>query len=407
PSPTDPMSAMIARLKELSLQVKHAFWETQPVVQFQDLGNAALSEGPIEPQIPVSELRQEPYDLPPPFEWTTCDIDAGEEDWTDLHGLLTDHFMESENSRYDFSKEYLLWALHPPGFHRSWLLGVRAKASKKLVAFIAAVPVRIRIRSEVVPTAKISFLCLHERVRSKRLTPVMIREIARRVHLENVWQGAFASDKVLTFPVTIFRSWNRFLNVAKLVDVDFFERGPRMTTSRAVKLYKLPDKAPTPGFRKMRADDVPKVTRLVGNHLRQFVVGAEFHEADVSHWLVPRPDVVDTYVVECPESREITDLCSFYHLSMPVLGNAYHSALRVARCYYNVATATPPARLAADALAAAKATGADVFVAFDVMDNNEAVFEELKFERGCRQLNFYLYNYRQNEILLPSDFGIV
>ena len=35
---------------------------------------------------------------------------------------------------------------------------------------------------------EINFLCVHKKLRTKRLAPVLIKEITRRVNLEGVWQ---------------------------------------------------------------------------------------------------------------------------------------------------------------------------------------------------------------------------
>lgn len=37
-------------------------------------------------------------------------------------------------------------------------------------------------------TVEINFLCVHRRLRQKRLAPVLIREITRRVNLCGIWQ---------------------------------------------------------------------------------------------------------------------------------------------------------------------------------------------------------------------------
>lgn len=62
----------------LALNTRHRFWETQPVGQFKDRENPNLGEGPIEPPTPLSEVRQEPYNLPSQYEWCTCDIESEE-----------------------------------------------------------------------------------------------------------------------------------------------------------------------------------------------------------------------------------------------------------------------------------------------------------------------------------------
>lgn len=55
------------------------------------------------------------------------------------------------------------------------LTGVRVSANKKLVAFISAIPATIRVRMSGVRMVEINFLCVHKKLRSKRLAPVLIR----------------------------------------------------------------------------------------------------------------------------------------------------------------------------------------------------------------------------------------
>ncbi|XP_050219292.1 glycylpeptide N-tetradecanoyltransferase 1 [Mercurialis annua] len=386
---------------------KHKFWETQPVGQFKDLGDTSLPEGPIEQPTPLSEVKQEPYNLPAPYEWTICDIDS-EETCNEVYNLLKSNYVEDDENmfRFNYSKEFLRWALRPPGYYRSWHIGVRAKTSKKLVAFITGVPARIRAREEVVKMAEINFLCVHKKLRSKRLAPVMIKEVTRRVHLENIWQAAYTAGVVLPTPITTCQYWHRSLNPKKLIDVGFSRLGARMTMSRTIKLYKLPDSPATPGFRKMELRDVPSVTRLLRNYLSQFVVAPDLDEDDVEHWLLPTEDVVDSFLVESPETHEITDFCSFYTLPSSILGNQNYSTLKAAYSYYNVSTKTPLLQLMNDALIVAKQKDFDVFNALDLMQN-ESFLKELKFGPGDGQLHYYLYNYRIRSALTPSELGLV
>nr|XP_016510059.1 PREDICTED: glycylpeptide N-tetradecanoyltransferase 1-like [Nicotiana tabacum] len=393
--------------ESLSLAKRHKFWETQPVGQFKDLGDASLPEGPIEPPTPLSEVKQEPYNLPSPYEWTTCDMDL-EEMCNEVYVLLTNNYVEDDENmfRFNYSKEFLRWALRPPGFYRSWHIGVRVKTSKKLVAFITGVPARIRARDTVVTMAEINFLCVHKKLRSKRLAPVMIKEVTRRVHMENIWQAAYTAGVVLPTPISTCQYWHRSLNPKKLIDVGFSRLGARMTMSRTIKLYKLPDQTVTPGFRKMEPHDVPAVTRLLRNYLKQFVVAPDFDENDVEHWLLPKEGVIDSYLVESPETHEITDFCSFYTLPSSILGNQNHSTLKAAYSYYNVSTKTPLIQLMNDALIVAKQKDFDVFNALDVMQN-ESFLKELKFCPGDGKLHYYLYNYRLKHVLRASELGLV
>lgn len=402
------IDALARKVQEsLSLSKRHKFWETQPVGQFKDLGDTSLPEGPIEQPAPLSEVKQEPYNLPAPYEWVTCDMDS-EEVCSEVYTLLTNNYVEDDENmfRFNYSKEFLQWALRPPGYFRSWHIGVRVKTSKKLVAFITGIPAKIRVRDAVVLLAEVNFLCVHKKLRSKRLAPVMIKEVTRRVHLENIWQAAYTAGVVLPTPITTCQYWHRSLNPKKLIDVGFSRLGARMTMSRTIKLYKLPEQTSTPGFRKMEPHDVPAVTRLLRNYLMQFAVAPDFDENDVEHWLLPKENVVDSYLVESPDSHELTDFCSFYTLPSSILGSQNHSILKAAYSYYNVSTKTPLLQLMNDALIVAKKKEFDVFNALDVMQN-ETFLKELKFGPGDGKLHYYLYNYRLKHVLRSSELGLV
>ncbi|KAH9608823.1 hypothetical protein KSS87_014295 [Heliosperma pusillum] len=402
------MEAIARRMQEsLAIENRHKFWETQPVRQFKDIGDGSLPEGPIEQPTPLSEVKQEPYNLPGPYEWITCDMET-EEMCAEVYTLLANNYVEDDENmfRFNYSKEFLQWALRPPGHYKSWHIGVRVKTSKKLVAFITGVPAKIRVRGEVVLMAEVNFLCVHKKLRSKRLAPVMIKEVTRRVHLENIWQAAYTAGIVIPTPVATCQYWHRSLNPKKLIDVGFSRLGPRMTMSRTIKLYKLPDSPVTPGFRKMELRDVPAVTRLLRGYLNQFIVAPDFNDDDVEHWLLPKEDVVDGFVVESPVTHEITDFCSFYTLPSTILGNPNHTNLKAAYSYYNVATRTPLIQLMNDALIIAKKKDYDVFNALDIMEN-ESFLKELKFGPGDGKLHYYLYNYRLRQPMKPSELGLV
>lgn len=391
----------------LLLKQQHKFWETQPVGQFKDLLNSNLQEGPIEQPTPLSEVRKEPYNLPDLYEWTVCDM-GSDDVCNEVYLLLMNNYVEDDGNlfRFNYSKEFLRWGLRPPGYFPSWHLGVRVNASKKLVAFITGIPVKMKVRDEVVQMAEVNFLCVHKKLRSKRLTPAMIKEITRRIHLENIWQAAYTGGVLLPTPITDCEYWHRTLNPKKLIDIGFSELGQRMTMSRTMKNHKLPNSTSTPGLRKMGLGDVPSVTVLLRNYLKKFVVAPIFDDEEVAHWLLPREDVVESYVVESLETREITDFFSFYTIHSSILGNLEYSTLKAAYSFYSVSTRTPLVELMQDALVVAKEKDFDVFNALDVMENR-GYLKELKFLKSDGQLYYYLYNYRLRSGLLPSQLGLV
>ena len=146
----------------------------------------------------------------------------------------------------------------PQGFHVDWHIGVRVKDSGKLVAFITGIPAKIRVLQQTRTMAEINFLCVHKKLRSKRLAPLLIKEVTRRVNLTDVWQASYTAGVVLPKPVAICRYWHRSLNPKKLIEVGFSRLPPNSTMSRTIKLYKLPERAATPGVRKMVESDIPQ-----------------------------------------------------------------------------------------------------------------------------------------------------
>jgi glycylpeptide N-tetradecanoyltransferase len=86
---------------------------------------------------------------------------------------------------------------------------------------------------------EINFLCVHKKLRSKRLAPVLIKEVTRRVNLRGIFQAAYTAGVVLPKPVSACRYFHRSLNPRKLLDIKFTHLGPRMTVPRTEKLYKL------------------------------------------------------------------------------------------------------------------------------------------------------------------------
>ncbi|XP_046846253.1 glycylpeptide N-tetradecanoyltransferase 2-like [Xenia sp. Carnegie-2017] len=161
----------------------------------------------------------------------------------ELYQLLNENYVEDDDNifRFDYSLDFLKWALKPPEWKKQWHCGVRVSSNKKLVGFISAVPATINIYNTVKKCVEINFLCVHKKLREKRVAPVLIRKITRRVNLQGIFQGVYTAGVVLPKPVSACRYWHRSLNPKKLVDCKFSNLSKNMTMSRLIKLYKLPE----------------------------------------------------------------------------------------------------------------------------------------------------------------------
>jgi len=240
---------------------------------------------------------------------------------------------------------------------------------------------------------EINFLCVHKKLRDKRLAPVLIREITRRVNLTSIFQAVYTAGKVLPKPIAKCRYYHRSLNPKKLIDVGFSQLAPRMTIARAMRLFSLPDKPYCRGIRACEKKDVPSAAKLLNSYLKQFQLKALFEDDEFEHWFLPREGIVNTYIIEDPSTHEVTDLISFYTLPSTIIGNQTYKTLKAAYSYYNVAKTVPLIELVRDALIFAKKDGFDVFNCLDIMEN-ESFLKDLKFGKGDGNLHYYLYNWK-------------
>lgn len=136
--------------------------------------------------------------------------------------------------------------------------------------------------------AEINFLCVHKDYRVKRLAPLLISEVTRRVNLRNKWQAIYTSGKVLPTPFTQATYWHRSLNPKKLIDIRFSGLGPNQTLAMVSKIYKLPEEPTMEGLRPMVKKDVFEVTKLINTQMHKFVVKFHFTEEEVKHFFLPR-----------------------------------------------------------------------------------------------------------------------
>jgi glycylpeptide N-tetradecanoyltransferase len=312
----------------------------------------------------------------------------------------------------------ILRALLAPGWKADWHVGVRVQKTKKLVAFISGVPVSLRVRQKVLKAVEINFLCIHKKLRSKRLAPVLIKEITRRSYLVGVYQAIYTAGVVLPTPVSTCRYFHRSLDWQKLYEVGFSPLPPNSKPSYQIQKYKLPENTSTKGLRPMELKDADQVLDLLTRYLKKFDMAPVFTAEEVTHWLVHQKDATDkgknqqvvwSYVVEDPATKKITDYFSFYLLESTVIGNPTHQNVRAAYLFYyasETALATPYDKsawkrrindLMHDALILAKKQKFDVFNALSLLDNG-LFLEEQKFGKGDGQLHYYLYNYKANPI---------
>lgn len=63
---------------------------------------------------------------------------------------MNENYVEDDDAmfRFDYSIDFLKWALCPPGYYPDWLVVVKVKKSKKIIGFITAIPLHMNVEGQ-------------------------------------------------------------------------------------------------------------------------------------------------------------------------------------------------------------------------------------------------------------------
>jgi glycylpeptide N-tetradecanoyltransferase len=186
---------------------------------------------------------------------------------------------------------------------------------------------------------EINFLCIHRKLRSKRLTPVLIKEITRRCYLSGIYQAIYTAGVILPKPVSSCRYYHRPLDWLKLYEVGFSPPPTGSSKARQIAKYHLSGDTATPGFRPMQAKDIEAVYDLLERYMRRFDLNQAFAKEEIDHWLLHKDQsgedqAIWSFVVEEEQTHKVTDFVSFYSLDSSVIKNQKHKEIRAAFLYY-------------------------------------------------------------------------
>ena len=387
------------------------FWGTQPVPQFNKPLN--VTYGPILKDNKIEEVQTEPYSLPEGFEWKDIDLSQSK-DVDKLYEFLKSNYIGDESHLFgtDFSKDFLKWFLSPPEMNKDWIVSVvkedKVKNKKKIIGFISAIPTKLSIDNTEIKMAKVFFLCVKKEFRNRRLTPVLIKEITRRINLKNIWQGVYKTFAYLPKAFTKSQYHFRSINLKKLLDVHYtYLPNNKMSIGNAIKKYELPDEPNISGFRKMEEKDLEQVYNLIIARNKKYKIYEILSLKELKHWLLPMNNIVYTYVLE-DEEHKITDFCSFYSIQRTILNNqnnntsnSKYKKINFAYELINCNTSISMKELLRSAIILAKQNNFDAYHCINYKENADN-FKELLFMEKIGKMKYYLYNFVYPETILDE-----
>ena len=371
--------------------MSHKFWNTQPVIQNSD--EDIIEIGPIQIK-KLSDIKQNPYQLIEGFYWKSMDI---ENDIDEIHKLLYNNYVEDDDNQFrlNYTKDFLKWAMTPPGYFSDWHVGLRLKTKNndKLVGFISGIPIKLITNDKKTLMCEINFLCCHKKLRGKRMAPILIKEITRRVNLNDIWQAIYTIGYDIPTKFSTSTYYHRIINLQKFYDINYYPKPKNNMLKRTFKLFDIPANSIIGNIRNLTIDDVPEVTKLLNEYLNKYIIHQEFTEKDILHWFIGN-DIINSFIVE--NDNKITDFCSYYALDSKNLEQK-NCFIKTCYLFYYFNNKNTLKDLVNKMLLEAKNHNFDIFNMTNIMDNS-SIIDELKFKKGSGKLNYYFYNWKMPKI---------
>lgn len=387
----------------------HKFWSGQPVSQRR---KDQRRPGFIHNSYP---LVPHPIRLPESYHWSVLTGAETEE----LTTFLNEHYVEDVGHRFRFRyAPVTVRALcftggedragsagsgrRPSPGPSPVCLGVRYPSpTGRLCAVIVGVPHRVYLGGESYPAYFVDFLTVHKQLRGRRMTPVLIRELARRIANDGHLLAYYNLMTAPTAPVVDMKFYHYPMRLERLVQAGYWTRPtPGVSLAALARLYdQLPP--PTTDWRRLTTPD-PVLARRLSTWAKH-----ERHQwsrlittNDLARWLA-----ADYRLYQSP----LGDL-GYYLLDNVSLADAT-VVLREVFVLYVVPAESPDgpsgaelvSTLLQELLILAKVDRADVVIATAQSVVTAELLTALRFKGGDETTHWFLWNYHHP----PTDPGEV
>lgn len=324
----------------------------------------------------------EPAPLPEGLAWRTLDL---RRDLSEIAALLAAHYVSDadETTRIVPPAASVAWMCAAPDQPPDWLLG--CCAGEELIGVICATPLRVRVRGIVAELARVNLLCLRPDRRGTGITPLLVRELTRRIVSTGVRAALYMGPGLSGFRDHLVRipraRW--LLDPYPVIDAGLLRMSPAAAAQHVIK-----DALQAP-LRPMRPDDVPAACAFLQAQAADAVLCPVLSEAQLAHWLLPRPGIVSTFLRR--EGGAVVELTSTYQRELAVRGR--RRRLKIASSIIHLSTARPLPALLGDALVLARRDAAALLDAALVGRHGAALATLRRPCLGRGHLDYHLFNW--------------
>jgi glycylpeptide N-tetradecanoyltransferase len=306
------------------------------------------------------------------------------------------------NFIYTYSKNFLKWFFIDQSNNNEVTIGLKVKATNKLVGFIGATKMKVQLHNKKLDSYYANFLCIHDKIRNKRATTILVKELSKLCREKKCNFGIYGVKYCIHRPLNNSCMYIRPINYRKLCEVGYCYHDKNIKIENVLSNYSLPDELENNNFIEIEERHVESCFKLFNNYCKKFNFHPIFNIEQFKNWVIN--DNFVTYVIE-NDDKEAEDFISFYKTSTVVLNNKKYKKINVANLSYYTTINNSIFTLLNNFLIVAKKNNIDLFCAYDIMENKN-LLEMFNFFKSRDNINYYLYNYTSNQ-LLSSQIGFV
>ncbi|KAH9385532.1 glycylpeptide N-tetradecanoyltransferase [Nematocida major] len=352
---------------------EHAFWSKEPLGKSQASckgSGSSSAEGAAGLDIRTVDI--------------ACELSA-------VASFLMDHYVEDAEARFrlQYSPEFLRWQLESPSVFPEWNIGMFD--GSRLVGFISAAAIDIKIKESTPKTAVVNFLCVHKDYRKRRLAPVLIKEITKRVNLKGIYTALFTSGDKLPYIFTRSRYYHKILREGDLVESGFCDQEDidKITESRMIF-----QDSPTVHFRPAQESELPGVYEMYCSKYKDLDISASFTYEQFKYYVYGDGRGLSRLLV----SEDASEFVSFFHLST----RSVDSKVPIETAYLSYHTMKHGVGSMLGLIQYLRGTDEfDVLNALEIESNTQSIFADSGFIKGDGTINYYLFNW-DTELIPPS-----
>ncbi|BCT22763.1 putative glycylpeptide n-tetradecanoyltransferase [Carp edema virus] len=348
------------------------------------------------------ELSKDHEKLPKGFYFETLKL----EELDQLFTFLKFHYIRdaSGSNGLLYSKDFLTWYFSKNSEEERILL-VTIKFNNKIMGFISGIPFDISFNTDTTVDTKkfvfVNFLSVHKKLRNKKMAPMLIEELRRRVGTLNLFQALFSSTLDLSFAITKVNSFSRILDIKKTLEFDSVELPASRTMTSLIKKYKIP-KTTSEKFTKIDSDNFDTYKIMIQDFLESMISCCKLRLVTSEHLInfYFNNTIIQTYIKL--DKNKIIELISFYCID---IFNGFGIIEKQANLLYCKSMKRSHKDFLNDILVLAKSSGAIILSFVDILDYSEFTkINMVKSTNSC--LGYYAYNWKTPS-LQKSDISLI